>query len=136
MKDAQTHLRGDVMCTLGCGLLYWLRTFYCPGFICCVQVVRQFQNPNTHPKELEKTETLLEPEGAASALAGRRQNMPRKGKGPDVGARSLEQVGMGALPHLEDPQKAVGEILEVPGYFWSGGTEEERGTIYRSQVLR
>jgi len=58
MKDAQTYLRGDVMCILGCGLLCWLRTFYCPGFICCVQAVRQFQNPNTHPKELHVKNTV------------------------------------------------------------------------------
>ena len=116
-------------CTLGCGLLYWLRTFYCPGFICCVQAVRQFQNPNTHPKELKNTANDVR-SGAASALAGQETKHAQEGRGAGSGAKGgaspLEQFGMSVLPHLEEPQKAVGQIINVPGYFWSGGTEKER----------
>lgn len=59
--------------------------------------------------------------------------MPQKKKAAGQGGGMTAFVS--ALQNLSNPEAAQGQIVEVPGYYWQGGSEEERCKIFRSEVV-
>jgi hypothetical protein len=57
---------------------------------------------------------------------------PKKGKAQQGGGMASF---VSALPNLANPEEAKGQVVEVPGYYWEGGSETERSQIFQCVVV-